>query len=68
MILDPEDRDDLWMYMYFAAGIVSFVIIVIILSVVSMRGCKGESRDTPDLRCQPSHDALTTTTIYKSVK
>ncbi|XP_078099639.1 B- and T-lymphocyte attenuator-like [Sander vitreus] len=42
--LDPEPREDLWMYMYFAAGIVSFVIIVIILSVVSMRGCTGKPK------------------------
>ncbi|XP_074483787.1 uncharacterized protein LOC141763207 isoform X2 [Sebastes fasciatus] len=33
---------DLWKYMYVAPGIVAFVIIVIIISVVSMRGCKGE--------------------------
>ncbi|XP_039648666.1 B- and T-lymphocyte attenuator-like [Perca fluviatilis] len=44
MILDPGARDDLWIYMYFAAGIVPFVIIVIILSVVSMRGCKGKPK------------------------
>ncbi|XP_034720981.1 B- and T-lymphocyte attenuator-like [Etheostoma cragini] len=36
--------ENLWMYMYFAAGIVPFVIIVIILSVVSMRGCKGKPK------------------------
>ncbi|XP_028428018.1 B- and T-lymphocyte attenuator [Perca flavescens] len=44
MIVEPEPRDDLWIYMYFAAGIVPFVIIVIILSVVSMRGCKGRPK------------------------
>lgn len=31
------------MYVYTAAGIVSFVIIVIIISVISMHGCKGKT-------------------------
>ncbi|XP_074483789.1 uncharacterized protein LOC141763207 isoform X4 [Sebastes fasciatus] len=35
---------DLWKYMYVAPGIVAFVIIVIIISVVSMRGCKGKPK------------------------
>lgn len=35
-------KDSLWMYIYTAAGIVAFVIIVIIISVASMQGCKGE--------------------------
>ncbi|XP_045914418.1 B- and T-lymphocyte attenuator-like [Micropterus dolomieu] len=39
--VDPEN---LWMYLYTVAGIVAFVIIVIILSVASMRGCKGKSK------------------------
>ncbi|KAF3857253.1 hypothetical protein F7725_009112, partial [Dissostichus mawsoni] len=38
---NSEPTVDSWMYMYFAAGIVPFIIIVIIISVVSMRGCKG---------------------------
>ncbi|XP_035488466.1 uncharacterized protein LOC118309916 isoform X2 [Scophthalmus maximus] len=33
-----------WMYVYSAAGIVAFVIIVIVMSVISMRGCKGKSK------------------------
>ncbi|XP_028987941.1 B- and T-lymphocyte attenuator-like isoform X2 [Betta splendens] len=33
-----------WMYVYFSAGIAVFVIIVIIISVISMRGCKGKSK------------------------
>ncbi|KAK1876687.1 E3 ubiquitin-protein transferase RMND5B [Dissostichus eleginoides] len=41
---NSEPTVDSWMYMYFAAGIVSFIIIVIIISVVSMRGCKGKSK------------------------
>ncbi|KAK5875048.1 hypothetical protein CesoFtcFv8_027578 [Champsocephalus esox] len=40
----PEPKVDSWTYMYFAAGIVPFIIIVIIISVVSMRGCKGKSK------------------------
>ncbi|XP_034072878.1 uncharacterized protein LOC117546674 isoform X2 [Gymnodraco acuticeps] len=39
-----EPKVDSWMYLYFAAGIVPFIIIVIIISVVSMRGCKGKSK------------------------
>ncbi|KAK5847790.1 hypothetical protein PBY51_016892 [Eleginops maclovinus] len=42
--LNPEPEVNLWMYVYCAAGIVPFVIIVIIISVVSMRGCKGKSQ------------------------
>ncbi|XP_036947349.1 B- and T-lymphocyte attenuator-like isoform X2 [Acanthopagrus latus] len=42
-ISDPEE-EDLWMYVYTAAGIVSFVIIVIIISVISMHGCKGKPK------------------------
>lgn len=30
------------LYIYSAIGIVAFVVIVIIVSVASMRGCKGE--------------------------
>ncbi|XP_033956010.1 B- and T-lymphocyte attenuator-like isoform X2 [Pseudochaenichthys georgianus] len=40
----PEPTVNSWTYMYFAAGIVPFIIIVIIISVVSMRGCKGKSK------------------------
>ncbi|KAK2856970.1 hypothetical protein Q5P01_005705 [Channa striata] len=35
---------NLWLYIYFAAGIVVFVFIVIIISVISMQGCKGKSK------------------------
>ncbi|XP_034007368.1 uncharacterized protein LOC117499143 isoform X1 [Trematomus bernacchii] len=41
---NTESKVDSWTYMYFAAGIVPFIIIVIIISVVSMRGCKGKSK------------------------
>uniref|UniRef100_UPI0037E8A63A B- and T-lymphocyte attenuator-like n=1 Tax=Semicossyphus pulcher TaxID=241346 RepID=UPI0037E8A63A len=38
-----ERKDELWLYVYAAAGILAFVVIVIIISVASMRGCKGKS-------------------------
>ncbi|XP_016894477.1 B- and T-lymphocyte attenuator isoform X2 [Cynoglossus semilaevis] len=42
-----EDRTSLavekWMYLYSAAGIVAFVIIVIIASVIAMQGCGGKT-------------------------
>ncbi|XP_044043052.1 B- and T-lymphocyte attenuator-like isoform X5 [Siniperca chuatsi] len=40
----PTSPENLWMYIYTAAGIVAFVIIVIIISVASMQGCKGKSK------------------------
>lgn len=39
---DSDPTENLWMYVYTATGIVAFVIIVIIISVASMRGCKGD--------------------------
>ncbi|XP_037618026.1 B- and T-lymphocyte attenuator-like isoform X4 [Sebastes umbrosus] len=47
--VDSEPTEvDIWKYMYVAPGIVAFVIIVIIISVVSMRGCKGKpKKETP---------------------
>ncbi|KAM9327912.1 uncharacterized protein btla isoform 2-T2 [Pholidichthys leucotaenia] len=33
-----------WTYVYCAAGIASFVIIVIVISVISMRGCKEKPK------------------------
>uniref|UniRef100_UPI003AABA9EA B- and T-lymphocyte attenuator-like n=1 Tax=Centroberyx gerrardi TaxID=166262 RepID=UPI003AABA9EA len=41
-----QDRDfmETLPYVYIAAGIMALVIIVIIISVLSMRGCKGESK------------------------
>ncbi|XP_041637503.1 B- and T-lymphocyte attenuator-like isoform X2 [Cheilinus undulatus] len=35
---------DFWTYVYVAAGIAAFVVIVIIVSVASMQGCKGKSK------------------------
>nr|XP_033956044.1 B- and T-lymphocyte attenuator-like isoform X2 [Pseudochaenichthys georgianus] len=39
---NPEPKVDSWIYMYLAAGIVPFIIIVIIISVVLMCRCQGE--------------------------
>ncbi|XP_014906041.1 B- and T-lymphocyte attenuator [Poecilia latipinna] len=41
---ETEPADRFLLYMYSAAGIGSFVIIVIIISVICMQGCKGKSR------------------------
>nr|XP_046238091.1 B- and T-lymphocyte attenuator-like [Scatophagus argus] len=35
---------NLWLYVYTAAGIVTFVVLVIVISVASMLGCKGKSK------------------------
>ncbi|XP_078099641.1 uncharacterized protein LOC144512673 isoform X2 [Sander vitreus] len=65
---DTKSTEEIfWPYVYRVVGIMAFVIIVLTVWVASRCGCKGESRDTPDLSSQPSHDALTTTTIYTSV-
>ncbi|XP_034533389.1 B- and T-lymphocyte attenuator-like [Notolabrus celidotus] len=42
---DPGWMVDLWTYGYIAAGITAFVIIVIVISVASMQGCKGKSKN-----------------------
>ncbi|XP_034406391.1 B- and T-lymphocyte attenuator-like isoform X2 [Cyclopterus lumpus] len=39
-----EPKGYTWLYVYSAAGVGAFVIIVIIMSVVSMRGCEGKSK------------------------
>uniref|UniRef100_UPI003AACEA80 B- and T-lymphocyte attenuator-like n=1 Tax=Centroberyx gerrardi TaxID=166262 RepID=UPI003AACEA80 len=41
---DHDFMETLWPYVYIAAGIMPLVIIVIIISVLSMRRCKGESK------------------------
>ncbi|XP_061572071.1 B- and T-lymphocyte attenuator-like isoform X2 [Cololabis saira] len=41
----PESPENVWLYLYCGAGIVLFVIIAIIISVISMRGCKGKSKE-----------------------
>ncbi|KAG7504082.1 B-and T-lymphocyte attenuator-like [Solea senegalensis] len=35
---------EIWMYVYSAAGIGAFVFLVIVVSVILMRGCKGKTR------------------------
>ncbi|XP_047431999.1 B- and T-lymphocyte attenuator-like [Mugil cephalus] len=48
---DPQQGtkiSKLWMYVYCAAGITAFIIIVIIISVISMRRCKGKSKKKPE--------------------
>ncbi|XP_018546134.1 B- and T-lymphocyte attenuator isoform X7 [Lates calcarifer] len=40
----PEPRENLLMYVYCASGILAFVMIVIVISVISMQGCKGKSK------------------------
>ncbi|XP_029379518.1 B- and T-lymphocyte attenuator isoform X1 [Echeneis naucrates] len=42
--LPPILSEGIMMYVYAAAGIVSFVFIVIVISVLSMRGCQGKSK------------------------
>ncbi|XP_075950884.1 B- and T-lymphocyte attenuator-like isoform X2 [Anarhichas minor] len=56
--LEQEPSEDLWLYMYFAAGIVAFVIIVIIISVVSMRGCKGKSKSKKETQTDNQYIAI----------
>lgn len=40
--INSENKPDILMYVYLAAGILAFVIIVIVISVASLHGCKGE--------------------------
>ncbi|XP_044043048.1 leucine-rich repeats and immunoglobulin-like domains protein 1 isoform X2 [Siniperca chuatsi] len=69
---EPESstiQHTVWLYR--VVGIMVFVIIVIIICVASKSGCKGvccagESRNTPDPSCQPSHDAWSTIHIYEN--
>ncbi|XP_043965387.1 B- and T-lymphocyte attenuator-like [Gambusia affinis] len=50
----PEQADRLLMSVYSTAGIVSFVVIVIIISITCMRGCKGKSRtDATEIQYSP---------------
>ncbi|XP_023275957.1 uncharacterized protein LOC111665259 [Seriola lalandi dorsalis] len=40
----PQLPENILMYVYPAAGIVTLVVIVIVLSIISMRGCKGKTK------------------------
>lgn len=41
---DPNGNGQMWLYLYSAAGIIGFVFIVIVISVLSMKGCNGKPR------------------------
>ncbi|KAM8905405.1 uncharacterized protein btla isoform 2-T5 [Spinachia spinachia] len=41
---DSKPPVDLWLNAYFAAGIVAFVGVVVIIAVLWLRGCKGRSK------------------------
>ncbi|XP_036070393.1 B- and T-lymphocyte attenuator-like isoform X2 [Oryzias melastigma] len=41
-----NDQDRSWMYVYFVPGIALFVIMVIVISIVSMRGCRAKPKET----------------------
>ncbi|KAF7214705.1 B- and T-lymphocyte attenuator isoform X2 [Nothobranchius furzeri] len=49
---NPGTKDNFMMCMYSAAGIGAFIVMVIIVSVVSMRGCKGKSKKEPEKESQ----------------
>ncbi|KAE8278398.1 hypothetical protein D5F01_LYC23300 [Larimichthys crocea] len=42
--INSENKPDILMYVYLAAGILAFVIIVIVISVASLHGCKSKSK------------------------
>uniref|UniRef100_A0A3B3WUX6 Ig-like domain-containing protein n=1 Tax=Poecilia mexicana TaxID=48701 RepID=A0A3B3WUX6_9TELE len=58
---ETEPADRFLLYMYSAAGIGSFVIIVIIISVICMQGCKGKSRKEKQKENQVSYPYLSMT-------
>ncbi|XP_034007388.1 B- and T-lymphocyte attenuator-like [Trematomus bernacchii] len=49
---NSEPTVNSWTYMYFAAGIVPFIIIPIIISVVLMCRCQGESKNETQTEVQ----------------
>ncbi|XP_034464874.1 B- and T-lymphocyte attenuator-like isoform X2 [Hippoglossus hippoglossus] len=49
---NPEALKPMWMYMSSAAGIVGFVTVAIVITVVSMRWCKGKSKKGTQSECQ----------------
>ncbi|KAF3688481.1 B- and T-lymphocyte attenuator B- and T-lymphocyte-associated protein Precursor [Channa argus] len=48
----PYKPENLWMYIYSAAGIVVFVFIVITISIISLQGCKGKSKKETETESQ----------------
>ncbi|XP_042070513.1 B- and T-lymphocyte attenuator-like isoform X2 [Haplochromis burtoni] len=67
----PENTETLLPYVYSAAGIATFVIIVIIISVISMRGCKGKPKKDSQAENQmeiPMVDQFFSKVIFKQRK
>ncbi|XP_051799522.1 B- and T-lymphocyte attenuator-like [Acanthochromis polyacanthus] len=58
--LKPNDDfpENLLIYVYSAAGIATFVIIVIILTVILMRGCKGNSQKKSEQQTDSQYVAI----------
>ncbi|XP_040888667.1 B- and T-lymphocyte attenuator-like isoform X6 [Toxotes jaculatrix] len=63
----PTHQDTFWSFVYRAAGMGVFVIIVIVICVTSKRVCHGESRKEPDPSHQHSHHASPAVHIYENV-
>ncbi|XP_039858385.1 B- and T-lymphocyte attenuator-like isoform X1 [Simochromis diagramma] len=68
----PDNTETLLLYVYSAAGIATFVIIVIILSVISMRGCKGKPKKDSQAENQqmeiPMVDQFFSKVIFKHLE
>ncbi|XP_026014605.1 B- and T-lymphocyte attenuator-like isoform X1 [Astatotilapia calliptera] len=68
----PDNTETLLLYVYSAAGITTFVIIVIIISVISMRGCKGKPKKDSQVENQqmeiPMVDQFFSKVIFKHLE
>ncbi|XP_039462242.1 B- and T-lymphocyte attenuator-like [Oreochromis aureus] len=68
----PDNTETLLLYVYSAAGIATFVIIVIIISVISMRGCKGKPKKDSQAENQqmeiPMVDQFFSKVIFKHLE
>ncbi|XP_076736340.1 B- and T-lymphocyte attenuator [Maylandia zebra] len=68
----PDNTEILLLYVYSAAGITTFVIIVIIISVISMRGCKGKPKKDSQVENQqmeiPMVDQFFSKVIFKHLE
>ncbi|CAI5638270.1 B- and T-lymphocyte attenuator isoform X2 [Oreochromis niloticus] len=68
----PDNTENLLLYVYSAAGVTSFVIIVIIISVISMRGCKGKPKKDSQAENQqmeiPMVDQFFSKVIFKHLE
>ncbi|XP_038125901.1 B- and T-lymphocyte attenuator-like [Cyprinodon tularosa] len=67
---DPqtEPKDIFWMYVYSAAGIGAFVIIVIIISIICMQGCKRKSREEQKMENQYIEIPLAGQAVHDGVR